>query len=164
MYFKKRCLWEQRRRQLERLGELSNYGGSLTTVEGERKGKKRKWDWSIWDCSPFLQSPGAKLTVRRVSCLPGTAGEGRHQGCCLCSGYVCCYCSVIKPCLTLCNPVDCSMPGSSVLHYDSRGSFQPKDRIWVSCVSCTGRQILYHCTIWEALQPWWAIGKSLGLL
>ena len=47
MYFKKRCLWEQRRRQLERLGELSNYGGSLTTVEGERKGKKKKKESGI---------------------------------------------------------------------------------------------------------------------
>ena len=28
-----------------------------------------------------------------------------------------CYCSVSKSCLTLCNPMDCSMPGSPVLHY-----------------------------------------------
>ena len=28
-----------------------------------------------------------------------------------------CYCSVTKLCLTLCNAMDCSMPGSSVLHY-----------------------------------------------
>ena len=26
-------------------------------------------------------------------------------------------CSVSEPCLTLCNPMDCSMPGSPVLHY-----------------------------------------------
>ena len=29
----------------------------------------------------------------------------------------CCYFSATKSCLTLCNPVDCSMPGSSVFHY-----------------------------------------------
>ena len=29
----------------------------------------------------------------------------------------CFYCSVAKLCLTLCNPVDCSMSGFSVLHY-----------------------------------------------
>ena len=29
---------------------------------------------------------------------------------------VCC-CSVTKSCLTLCNPMDCSMPGFPVLHY-----------------------------------------------
>ena len=28
-----------------------------------------------------------------------------------------CCCSVIKSCLTLCNPMDCSMPGFPVLHY-----------------------------------------------
>ena len=31
--------------------------------------------------------------------------------------YYNCYCSVTKSCLTLCNPMDCSTPGSSVLHY-----------------------------------------------
>ena len=29
----------------------------------------------------------------------------------------CCYCSVAKSCLTLCDPRDCSMLGSSILHY-----------------------------------------------
>ena len=28
-----------------------------------------------------------------------------------------CCCSVVKSCLTLCNPMDCSTPGSSVLHH-----------------------------------------------
>ena len=28
-----------------------------------------------------------------------------------------CCCSIAKPCLTLYDPIDCSMPGSSVLHY-----------------------------------------------
>ena len=27
-----------------------------------------------------------------------------------------CHCSVMKSCMTLCNPMDCSIPGSSVLH------------------------------------------------
>ena len=31
--------------------------------------------------------------------------------------YTCCYCSVPKLCLTLCDPMDCSMPGFPVLHY-----------------------------------------------
>ena len=29
----------------------------------------------------------------------------------------CCCCSFAKSCLTLCDPMDCSLPGSSVLHY-----------------------------------------------
>ena len=31
--------------------------------------------------------------------------------------FCCCSCSLTKSCLTLCNPMDCSMPGSSVLQY-----------------------------------------------
>ena len=30
---------------------------------------------------------------------------------------LCCWCSVAKSCLILCNPMDCSMPGFPVLHY-----------------------------------------------
>ena len=65
-------------------------------------------------------------------------------------------------CLTLCDLVDCSSPGSSVhgilqarilewvaISY-SRGSYQARDQTHTSCVSCIGRWILYHCTSWEA--------------
>ena len=31
-----------------------------------------------------------------------------------------------------------------------RGSSQPTYRTWISCVSCTGKRVLYHCAIWEA--------------
>ena len=64
---------------------------------------------------------------------------------------------------TLCDPADCGPLGSSVhgvsearvlegvtVSY-SRGSSEPRDRTQVSCVSCIGRQILYHCTTWEAV-------------
>ena len=63
---------------------------------------------------------------------------------------------------TLCDPMDYSLPGSSVyeifqarilewaaISY-SRGSPQPRDQTHVSRCAGTGRQILYHCTIWEA--------------
>ena len=55
--------------------------------------------------------------------------------------------------------MDCSPPGSSVCGIpqarilewvaisSSRGSSQPRDRIWVFCIS---RWILYHCATWEA--------------
>ena len=72
-----------------------------------------------------------------------------------------CVCSVTQSCLTLWDPRDSSPPGSSVhgifqvkllnwvaLSY-SRWSSQPRDQTWVSCVSCIGRWILYHCTTWE---------------
>ena len=60
-------------------------------------------------------------------------------------------------CPTLCNPMDCSLPGSSVhgilqagiseqVAISSRGSSRPRD--WIC--SWIGRQILYHCATWEA--------------
>ena len=63
-----------------------------------------------------------------------------------------CVCAQSYP--TLCNPMDCSPPGSSVHGISqagilewvaisfSRGSSQLRDRTHVSCISCTGRQIL----------------------
>ena len=66
-------------------------------------------------------------------------------------------------CLTLCDPMDCSPPGSSV-----RGIFQARILEWVAISSCggsspcrnqttspasfcIGRQILYH---WDTLKVW----------
>ena len=59
-------------------------------------------------------------------------------------------------CPTLCNPMDCSLPGFSVhgfsraiiLKYSKRSSW-PRDWTCISCVSCMGRQILYRCATWE---------------
>ena len=71
-------------------------------------------------------------------------------------------CSVAQLCPTLCDPMDCSPPGSSVhgisqasmLEWvtisSSRGSSQPRDRTHVSCI---GRWILYHWSIEEAPLP-----------
>ena len=69
--------------------------------------------------------------------------------------FVCvCVCVLVaQTCLTLCNPLDCSPPGSSVhgilqariLEWVAipffRGSSQPRDRTYVSCIS---RQILFY--------------------
>ena len=66
---------------------------------------------------------------------------------------------VVHLCLTLCDPVDYSLLGSSVhgslqariLEWVaisfSRGSSQPRD---YTRMSCTGRWILSHCTTWES--------------
>ena len=63
-------------------------------------------------------------------------------------------------CPTLYDPVDCSSPGSSVHGISqtrilewvaisfSRGSSWPRD--WI-CISCIGRQILYH---WATREVW----------
>ena len=71
--------------------------------------------------------------------------------------YVCvCVCVLVAQlCLTLYDPRDCSLPGSSVHEIlqartlervavpFSRGSFRPRDQ---TCVPCIGRWILYHLT------------------
>ena len=69
----------------------------------------------------------------------------------------------LQSCPTLCNLIDCSLPGSSVhgtfqvgilewvAIFSSRVSFQPKDQIRVACISCIGRWVLCHWATWEAL-------------
>ena len=70
-----------------------------------------------------------------------------------------CVCALL--CLILCDPMDCSPPGSSVYGisqarllvwvaiYSSRGSSQSRYRTHVSRISCMSKQILYHCATWE---------------
>ena len=61
-------------------------------------------------------------------------------------------CVVVHSCLTLCNPMDCSQPGSSVhgilwvrlLEWVAGGSSHPRDGIRVLNVSCIGRRVFYH--------------------
>ena len=68
-----------------------------------------------------------------------------------------CMCAKsLQSCLTLCDPMDCSLPGSSVhgisqariLEWvampSSRGFSQPRDRTHLSYVSCIVMQVLSH--------------------
>ena len=72
---------------------------------------------------------------------------------CVC---VCVCAKSLRSCPTLCNPVDCSPPSSSVhgvlqartmewvvISY-SRVSSWPRDQDCISYVSCIGRWVLYH--------------------
>ena len=73
-----------------------------------------------------------------------------------------CVCSVARSRPTLCNPMVCSPPGSSVhgifqvrvLEWvaisSSKGSSPCRERTWFSGVSFTGRQIHYHLATREA--------------
>ena len=66
-------------------------------------------------------------------------------------------CMHAQSCPTLCNPNDCSPPGSSVhgifqarilewvAIFYSRGSSWPRDQTRVSGISCIGRRVPYHC-------------------
>ena len=68
-------------------------------------------------------------------------------------------CLVAKLCPTFSNPMDCSLPGSSVHGISQtrilervansyfRVSSPSRDQ---TCISCIGRWILYHSAIWEA--------------
>ena len=83
---------------------------------------------------------------------------------------VCMYvrAKLLQLCLTLCNPMDCSLPGSSVhgilqariLEWVtisfSRGSSQPRDRTWVSRIG--GRRF----NLWATRQTFF--GKVMSLL
>ena len=71
-------------------------------------------------------------------------------------------CSVAQSCPTLCDLMNSSLPGSFVHGISQarilqwvaisspRGSSRPRDRTHGSCICCIGRQILYHCSTWEA--------------
>ena len=77
---------------------------------------------------PRLLWPGYLVSAYTISCIRGTetihtcaklsiACWKLHQGC-RDTGYnnTCC-CSVAQSCPTLCNPMDCNMPGFPVLHH-----------------------------------------------
>ena len=84
-----------------------------------------------------------------------------------------CVCSVFQSCVTLCNPMDCSLPGPSVnailqaeiLPFPtSWRSSRPRDRTHISYISCIGKSILYCCTTWEVLrQDEWGLKTCLYL-
>ena len=74
-------------------------------------------------------------------------------------------------CPTLCDPLDCSLQGSSVHGIlqartvewvampSSRGTSQPRDWTHVSWVSCIGGQVLCHWASWEACSYYSLIGS-----
>ena len=73
-------------------------------------------------------------------------------------------CSVSQLCLTLCDPVDCSLPDSPVhgifpariLEWvaisSSRRQSWPRDETQVSCGDSIGKRILYHWATWQATE------------
>ena len=77
-----------------------------------------------------------------------------------------------QPCLPLCDPVDCSPPGSSVHGISqarilegvaisfSRGSSRPRDQ---TCISCIGRRALYQqCRLGALAPPWEGTEEKRG--
>ena len=91
---------------------------------------------SIWGASQVKPETGSH--TQRAG-RDGGRGRPLQMGCCCCL--------VAKLCLTLCDPMDCSPPGSSVHGMSqarilewvaiscSRGSSQPRDQAHVSCLA-----------------------------
>ena len=86
-----------------------------------------------------------------------------HTHMCACNNFKAAEPLCAQSCVTLCDPVDGSPPGSSLhgifqarileciaISY-SRGSSQVRDQTRVSSVSCPGRLILYLGATWKAL-------------
>ena len=123
-----------------------------------------------------LKGPGANLGAQPnrspfqilLPSLPSTATDARISpwwtSCIIVSISVfpqeplraCMRAKSLQSCLTLCNPMNYSLPDSSVhgivqarmLEWvampSSGGSSQPQDRTCISYVSCIGRQVIYH--------------------
>ena len=94
----------------------------------------RIWEWVAMSFSRVSSQP------RNRSQVPRIAGG-------FFTSIYCCCCLVAKSCQTLCNPMNCSLPGFSVhgilqpriLEWVdvsfSRGSSQPRDQTHVSCLT-----------------------------
>ena len=97
------------------------------------KGELGAWDLRATEAFPLTSYPPWDTSVKRSWCAW--------------------WAKDAKSCPTLCNPLDCSLPGLSVHGISQarilewvaisfcRGSFQHGDR---TCISHIGRQILYH--------------------
>ena len=115
---------------------------------------KFTYSHSDWSSKVYWSSTPKKYT-RDCSYLEQTMSESTPTLARLCT-------QLLQSCPTLCDPMDCSSPGSFVhgilqariLEWVaisfSRGSSPPRDRTHVSCIPRTAKQILYHCATWEA--------------
>ena len=106
-------------------------------------------------CLPICKM-GMKTSQRVVRIID----DAFNENCLMESWLLICVCAQL--CLILCDPMDYSLPGSSVHGISqaripewlaipfSRGIFPTQGSNHVSCVSCTGRQIPYHLATREA--------------
>ena len=97
----------------------------------------------------FLQAQ----TSQKGTKMPSS--KEQHVCVCVC-GFVCVCAKSLQSCLSLCDPMNCSVPGSSVhgvhqariLHWvaipSSRGSSQPTVPTCIPYISCIGMWVLYH--------------------
>ena len=103
----------------------------------------------------FFLSPSRPLSLPFFSFLPDPLYACLFLLSIFWEAWVSFQCLVIQLCPTLCNPMDCSPPGFSargilqagilecIAMPSSGGSSPPRERTSISCVSCTGRRVLY---------------------
>ena len=114
-------------------------------LPGKFHGQRSPVGYSPYGCKEWTQlSTNAQGMTRIHKHLP------------MFSTSVCVHANSLQSCTTLCSPMDCYLPGSSVpgilqarlLEWvaisSSRGSFQPRNRTCISYVSYNGRRVLYH--------------------
>ena len=118
---------------------------------GIRRGKYQEWVSGVRAKVNYViprQGKGMQMFFDWVDILAWSPGE-RPVWVCVCA-------KLLQSCLTLCDPIDCSLPGSSahgisqawilewVASSFSRGSSQLRDWTRISYSSCIGRWVLYH--------------------
>ena len=117
---------------------------SLSTSQGAPSPKSPQVPDTRWgerNCWNYWNYPIPNLP----SCLPSLTVSFSHV-----------HAKPLPSCPALCDPMDCSPPGSSVHEIlqarilkwvaisSSRGSSWPRGRTYISYVSCIGRRVLYH--------------------
>ena len=124
---------------------------SLGAQGTERPNKYKYGKVRVWSTQRFI-AQGSKKNQGEGFMSPQTLSSQR---------ILCMHAKLLQSCPTLCDLMDSSPPGSSVhgisqartLEWiatpSSRGSSRLRDQTRVSCVSCIGRQILYHRTTGE---------------
>ena len=109
----------------------------------------------LWLCPPIFlsQSPWQLWLLFPTVYWPWDLCQ---EEMCLSYKFLMCCAQSLQSCKALCDPMDCSPPGSSVLRIlqarilewvavpSSRGSSQPRDWILISCFFSIGRWVLYH--------------------
>ena len=105
---------------------------------------QKYWSWVAIFYSGGSSQPRDKTHISCISCIAGGFFTTAPPGAVLCL--------VTQLCPALCNPMDCSLPGSSmsmgmlqarILEWvaipSSRGASQPRNPTHLSYVSCIGR-------------------------
>ena len=119
--------------------------------------KRPMWNENVWSLFKRQENNVIKGTkYRAFPSFSGFVSTGQGYIFYLLRIYACVHVKLLQSCLTVRNPMDCNLPGSSVhrilqartqewvaASFSSRSS-QAKDWTCVSHVSCIGRPVLYH--------------------